>query len=376
MNISYWEHAHMLKSDVIIVGGGITGLSAALSLIDIHPALSITILEKGVLPSGATSKNAGFACFGSIAELEALRKESSMPEVMSLVKRRIDGLSLLRQRVPDEAMNFRLTGGGEWVLDQWTDPRPLIDIYNSALEETTGLRPYQEADQMVDKYGWNKSKVKGFIANQAEGMIDSGMLMKHLQFLCHQKQIRILTGAEVINWDEDAHQVEIHTRQEKFSCKLVLFCTNGFLKQQIPDAEVVPGRGQVLVTAPIPHLLFDGVFHFHEGYGYFRNINGRVLLGGGRNFFRSRETTYEHGITTEVQAFLEDILYTYILPGQRPEIAFRWSGIMGFGGGKDPICQSYSARVFAAGRMQGMGVALGSGIAHEAAQLISQSGIL
>jgi gamma-glutamylputrescine oxidase len=77
--LSYWEIDQYYKTfDVVIVGSGIVGLSAAISIREKQKNASVLILEKGFLPSGASTKNAGFACFGSPSEL--LDDLSKMPE--------------------------------------------------------------------------------------------------------------------------------------------------------------------------------------------------------------------------------------------------------------------------------------------------------
>ena len=61
MNLSYWEQKQWFKNiDFSIVGSGIVGLSTALFLKQRFPTSNIIILEKGILPQGASTKNAGF----------------------------------------------------------------------------------------------------------------------------------------------------------------------------------------------------------------------------------------------------------------------------------------------------------------------------
>ena len=64
--LSYWEKTSFFDYDVIVIGSGIVGLNAAIHLKKSSPALKISVLESGFLPTGASTKNAGFACFGSI----------------------------------------------------------------------------------------------------------------------------------------------------------------------------------------------------------------------------------------------------------------------------------------------------------------------
>ena len=67
---------------------------------------------------------------------------------------------------------------------------------------------------------------------------------------------------------------------------------------------------------------------------------------------------------------MEDLLKNVILPNQNFQIAHRWSGIMGIGSSKKPIVTQLSENVFCGVRLGGMGVAIGSLIGKELADLI------
>ena len=70
MNLSYWElKSWFTNVDYTIVGSGIVGLSCALQLKDQFPKANILVLERGMLPQGASTKNAGFACFGRLLKI-------------------------------------------------------------------------------------------------------------------------------------------------------------------------------------------------------------------------------------------------------------------------------------------------------------------
>jgi glycine/D-amino acid oxidase-like deaminating enzyme len=142
--------------------------------------------------------------------------------------------------------------------------------------------------------------------------------------------------------------------------KKVIIATNGFAKQLLPTLDVKPARAQVLVTEPIKNLKVNGAFHYQQGYYYFRNIDNRILFGGGRNLDFKGEETSEMLITETIQNKLEQLLKEKILPKQKFKIDQRWSGIMGIGSEKKPIIQHTSKNVVCAVRMGGMGVAIGS----------------
>ena len=118
MNFSYWEHKTWLEAiDFAVIGSGITGLSCALSLREKHPKSKIVVFEKGMLPSGASTKNAGFACFGSVSEILDDLKSHTEEEVVSLVKSRVAGLRFLRKRIGDGALGYQEFGGNELFLE-------------------------------------------------------------------------------------------------------------------------------------------------------------------------------------------------------------------------------------------------------------------
>jgi glycine/D-amino acid oxidase-like deaminating enzyme len=131
----------------------------------------------------------------------------------------------------------------------------------------------------------------------------------------------------------------------------------------------VPARNQVLITKPIPGLQVEGCFHYDRGYYYFRNIDGRLLLGGGRNLAQIEEQTDEFGPNELIRSSLVQLLRRVICPGKDVEVDAWWTGILGTGTVKYPIVEKVSANVAVAVRLSGMGVAIGTLIGQEGAEL-------
>ena len=117
LSYSYWELKEWFTNvDFTIIGSGIVGLNCALYLKKKYPKAKIVILEKGVLPQGASSKNAGFACFGSLSELIDDLKTHTEEEVFNLVKKRWEGLEILRNNLGDNKINFQQN---QYILYAW-----------------------------------------------------------------------------------------------------------------------------------------------------------------------------------------------------------------------------------------------------------------
>jgi hypothetical protein len=99
-------------------------------------------------------------------------------------------------------------------------------------------------------------------------------------------------------------------------------------------------------------------------------VGDRVLFGGGRNLDFEAEATATFGLTDPVQQRLEQLLKEVILPSTRFEIDMRWSGIMGLGPNRSTIIRETASNTYCAVRMGGMGVAIGSMVAVQAAKMV------
>lgn len=369
MNLSYWEiKSWFTNIDFTIVGSGIVGLSCALHLRERYPKAKILVLEKGTLPQGASTKNAGFACFGSLSEILDDLKTHSEAEVLNLVKKRVEGLQLLRKNLGDSTINYLQYGGYELFSK---DDEALYETCLSNREAiNTLLKPIFKADVFsIKENSFQFKNIKEqYVFSPFEGQIDTGKMMEALLQKVQGKGIKILNNIIVESYQEFNSSISVKTNLLEFSTSKLLIATNGFASQLINEP-VKPARAQVLITKPIKDLHIKGAFHLDRGYYYFRNIDDRILFGGGRNLnFKGEETT-ELTQTTLIQNSLETILKETILPSIPFEIEHRWSGIMGVGNQKKAIVKQVSNHVFCGVRLGGMGVAIGSTIGKELAQL-------
>jgi glycine/D-amino acid oxidase-like deaminating enzyme len=370
MELSFWEIKNWFSNvDYTIVGSGIVGLHAALRLREKFPESKIVLLEKGMLPQGASTKNAGFACFGSLSEIIDDLKTHTEEEVIQLIQKRWNGLQLLRKRLGDSNIDFKPFGGYELFLKE--DDNSFSECSNKLPFVNEILKPLFKADvfaKEIDRFGFNDIQ-EYLIFNPFEAQIDTGNMMQALLKQAYANDILILNQQTVTSFLDNENCVEVALGSFSFTTKKLLFATNGFANS-LTNGAVKPARAQVIITKPIPNLDIKGTFHLDKGYYYFRNIGDRILLGGGRNLDFETETTTEFGQTEIVQKKLEDLLKKVILPNQEVQIEHRWSGIMGIGNSKNPIVSQLSENVYCGVRMGGMGVAIGSLIGTELADLI------
>lgn len=370
-NFSYWEfYSYLNGIDLTIIGGGIVGLSAAISFKEKHKKAKVLILEKGILPNGASTKNAGFACFGSVSELMSDIQNTNENTVMQTVEMRIKGLELLRKRLSDKIIDYKEYGGYEIFSSQneFEKNASCITYLNKQVKPFTKLKNTYTVSEKQHEFGFRN--VKGMILNIKEGQIDTGKMMLSLTQLAQMLGIIIINSIDVVKFTDNEKNVEISTSIGLIKSKKLIVATNGFAQKLLNIHDVKPARAQVLITKPIDKLSFKGTFHYQEGYYYFRNIGNRVLFGGGRNLDFKTETTVNFASNTKIVNELKNILNTIILPNTAFDIDYTWCGIMGIGSEKKPIIKPVSTNVICAVRMGGMGVAIGSLVGKEAAKQI------
>lgn len=373
--LSFWEHKTFTHYDYIIIGAGITGLSTACAIKEKRPKASVLVLERGLLPTGASTKNAGFACVGSFSEKQNDLELMGEDAFMKLIEDRWVGLYLLRKRLGDDNIDFQHNGGFELVMQKDNiDSNKLYDM-NVLLERIFSNKVFYEKPELVERFGFNKQMVKSIILNPFEGQLDTGKMMQTLANYASILRVKIMTGAEVEHVEELPSTVKVNVKSGfnesfTFTCDKVAYCTNAFTKTLLPQLEITPGRGQVICTSPIENLPFKGVFSFDEGYYYFRNFENRIIFGGGRNIDFEAEQTTDFAPNTKIIQQLEFYLAEMIAPHQQFTIEHQWQGIMAFGKNKLPIVQKLSDRQLVGTRLNGMGIALGSKIADDLSKMM------
>jgi glycine/D-amino acid oxidase-like deaminating enzyme len=337
MPVSFWDEQSQLNQDYIIIGAGIIGLAAAVSLKESEPTARVLVLESGVLPAGASTRNAGFTCFGSLTEILEDMGVMGADKAIAQVKDRWEGLKLLRHALGDEAIGFNQTGNYELISEELVPKLEQLEHVNALLSPIFGGNVFIRMDERIKKFGFSSEHVKALVLNQFEGELDSGKMMRALQQKAQALGVVIRYGCEAGRPRNlvDGLEVPVKNNQGKtilFKAKAAAVCVNAYTGTLLPEFDIKPGRGQIIVTAPLEKpLQFKAPCHMGKGYWYFRTLpDNRILFGGGRNLNFSQETTTELSTTPDILGPLKEILKQVIVPGQDPKIDYSWAGLMGF----------------------------------------------
>lgn len=376
-NLSFWECDAIFKNvDIAIVGAGITGLFTSIRASEVFPKAKILVLERSPIPYGASSRNAGFTCFGSPTEILSDIATMGKDRAIHLVADRWHGIKELLHIIKPYDVDFKFLGGYELFFKgekkKYEEVCSKISELNNDLKELASEVFYIDDD--LEELSGIKNAI-GAIYTPYEGQLHSGKLILKLLQKAHSLGVIVLHGVEVSSIDKEGENFIVHSSIGKFQSRATIVCTNGFCKSLLESIDVAPKRGQILVTAPLPQPLeWKGNLHWDEGYYYARNIGDRrILIGGARNTDFNEESTDEIEISAKIQTALEEALKKFFkMPASHP-VEFRWAGIMGFGPNNEKgylLGKTDNGTLYGV-RLSGMGIALAPILSKKLVELIN-----
>ena len=370
MKLSFWEIDSLQRQrDIIVVGAGLVGLSAAIKLKELDPKRTILVVERHIIGAAASTRNAGFACFGSVSELMTDLQIYEAAEVVSLVERRRKGIKKLQETFGEDRIGYKQTGACETFINKTS-----FEQYADSVNPVNSL-----LGQEIFSIGSDEKKALRFypryIFNKEEGQLNTGALYQQLVLNAKEAGIEVIRGITVKSCKEGVLYCSVGPNAFDLRANQVLLATNALTKQLIPEVAAIAVRNQVIISQPMTHCPVIGNYHFDSGYVYFRNVGNRLLIGGARNQFPNEETN-RFGKNEANLNYLQEFLKSYVISrGGSFEIEHHWSGLLSGGTERLPIVKRHDEHTVIAARLSGMGVAIGMDIGEQAATMLHEDAL-
>lgn len=330
---SFWEHGAGVQGfrfpreackkdiDILIVGAGFSGCWLAYFLKKRFQRLQITIVERDAFTLGASTKNAGFLSCGNISEWWEDFQELGWEETAKTFSARIDGIRLIQSEFGRE---IEVVCRGSVDLD---DPNAEKVAFMGRLNDhlvELGEKPFYE--QRSIRFGGHDRPA---FLNRFDGQINPCDLLLKLQHRLIRQGVAIVRSTAVLNVGHGKCELQMPGGTvATVNYGRAFLCTNAFSRRLNRSSEVVPARGQIIVTSPCQTKTFKSLGFLKAGYDYYRFIGDRVLVGGGRRNFQENENTDSIEPTAELRTYLLE-LATEIVGHGDFQVDFHWAGIMG-----------------------------------------------
>jgi len=376
--ISIWERETYLQNfDFAIIGNGFTGMQVALQIRKKYHGATIAVIDKGYISDGASMRNAGFACFGSVSEIIDDIAGQDETTVYDLVKMRFQGLQNLENDFGKKAIDYRTGNAQEVFLSseklQYETCLDTLEGVNKKMKPITGLGTTYKAINRSKTFGNLNSFMPQSIVNELEGYLHTGKLYHEMQ-----KQVIAADIFWVNNFEVDSFTAVNQKWCIKSKCEReiwanqVISCVNAYTPLLIKNADLTPARGQIIVTEPLKNQPLTGIFHADKGYIYARPLDNRILIGGARNLDFEAENTHEFAENTKITEALLDFVNKNLLSEEETKIAYKWSCIMAMSPRKGglPIIKEEKPNLWLCYRLGGMGLALSSVVSRKMAAML------
>ncbi len=344
MSVSLWmDQGRTLNSeafDLVIVGGGIAGLSAAYWLAKSEPSFKIALIEKYRLGDGATGRNAGFITCGSVEHFNRLVENFGKEKALEIWQFSEENLRLLKKEIIEgqegdllfEHFGSFSLASTEKEFSELKESAALMDNMNIAVEvlERAAIQKRLGAEEFV-----------GGIKYKNDASIHPLKLLLAIKKKIEKEfpKVEFFENHEVYEISTLGEDRIVKTRARWFTCPMVVMATNGYSPQihQYFKNKIFPTRGQILAIGPVERFM-EGPCYANFVLDYFRQLpTGELVIGGFRQLQKDVEVGYSDEITDVIQEALEDFLKKHIPKVKSAKITHRWSGIMGFSADGQPL---------------------------------------
>jgi gamma-glutamylputrescine oxidase len=293
------------RADVAVVGGGITGCACALALAE--AGIRVRLYDAREIAGGASGRNGGFALRGGSAAYPVLVESIGRERAQTLWRWTERELGALAGLAGDA---FRHTGSLRLAVDE---------------EELVELREEHDALE-VDGFAveWREElaaplagRYPGAIFHPPDGVLQPARLVRRIAESAAAAGVEIREHTRVVSLD----QADADT---------VVVATDGYPSGLLGELEglIVPTRGQVIATEPVPERFYEVPHYGRHGFDYWhQRRDGRIVAGGFRDVSLDSEFTADEVTTEAVQGALESFVRS--LMGRELRIDYRWAGIFG-----------------------------------------------
>lgn len=343
MSVSLWmdrSSEKKITKDIVIIGGGIAGVSAAYWLQKEDPTLEIALVEKYQVGDGATGRNAGFITCGSVEHFNRLVGKHGRDEASKIWAYSEENLKLLKENIicgREEEFLFENAGSfslasSENEFEELKNSAALMESFNIDVDiiDEAGVKERLGAENFV-----------GGIKYVGDASVHPLKMLNGIRdtILKNGKNVEFFENSEVYAIDSENGNKVVKTRTHEIEAPMVVFATNGYspLLNDFFKDKIFATRGQIMATEPVPRFM-EGPCYANFVLDYFRQLpTGEMVIGGFRQLQKDVEMGYSDETSEVIQSALEKFLHDHIPNIRKAKITHRWSGIMGFSADGQPM---------------------------------------
>jgi glycine/D-amino acid oxidase-like deaminating enzyme len=320
--------------DVGIIGGGYTGLSAALHLAREH-GIEARVLEAGHLGWGASGRNAGFCGIGATSlSLSQMLRRHGIEDTRRFYRSQVAAIELVRALIEEHGIDAEVTGDAELEVAHTQRAFEHLRQHATLQREVAGIdNEILEPGEFAERY-FRPAVNHGAVVQRPSFMLHPLRYLRGLARAATAAGARLHSSSEVIEWRREGGQHVLVTRTGALRCRRVIVAANGFTPEHLHASfrgRPLPMISAIVVTRPLTaDELAAQSWRTHNGaitskhiLNYFRLLPGNRFLFGGRG-----HSTGDRAGAARNYAALERELARLFPAWRDVPVEYRWHGLI------------------------------------------------
>lgn len=342
-------------ADVVIIGAGFTGVSAALDLAT--AGLKVIILEANEIGAGASGRNGGLACSGWRHDQKWLEARMGREDARKLWLLAEDAKADLLARMHDFHIDADWTPGQIFAAHT---ARLMQDLDEDAdyMARAYGYERPRRLDREQVSHALGTSVYHGGWRDPSAGHVHPLKLLFGLTQAALVAKANLHEFSRVIEVGSGGGKHYAKTQTGKVVANHILLCGDGYLDGLEPDVEarVLPIGSFVIATEPLPAnspILpqHDSAMDTRFVVNYWRKTaDRRLVFGGGEK--------YTPSWPSDIESFVRRNLVKIYPELSDIPISHAWGGALGITPTRLPYLRQVRPGLLSASGYSGQGVVL------------------
>ncbi len=324
-------------ADLVVAGGGFTGLWSAILAKDQHPHLDVLVLDSATIGSGASSRNGGFIS-ESITHGHGHGSKLWPNEMDLLVQLGRENFRAIADFLESEKIEASLHQCGKRVVATALHHLPALnEAYETQMKLGERAEVYDQARAQAEIH--SPTYLGAIRIYTGGGLVNPAALILGLVESAQKRGIRIYENSHVAKIENSRKSLTVVTPEGSIVCEKVVLATNAFtpLLKRIQQ-RVLPLFEHVLTTEKIPTSQLtalgwqgsEGVTDMGNQFHYYRKTDdGRILWGGyDARYYYGNDTSPAHENHSASHELLAAHFYETFPSLADVRFEYKWAGMI------------------------------------------------
>ena len=342
---SYWEDnsnqnfnleklTNDIKCEIVVIGGGYTGLLCAINLIENYN-LDVILLEAGKIGWGASSRNGGFCSFPPMkASFKKLQKIYGKEETKIFFKNSVEGSNYTKDIISNYNIDCDVTGESNFIVahhpNKFKKIREQAEVYKNEFNIETQIYSKEEFSSI----GHGGTEQFGALSYKPGFAINPLKFVNGITKYALSKKLKIFEHSLIDKIDKNNGSYILRAKEGSVKAKKVVIATNGFYQEGlIPqmNSRILPVISNIIVTRKLTKneidlhnfKTFSPITNTKNLLYYYRKLPGnRILFGTRGDFIGSDQSNLDRSKIME--KFFKNIFPDW----SNISIDYNWRGLI------------------------------------------------